>query len=154
MENLKEITNPSPENLVVTSREVNFNRELVFRAWTEPEHLKNWWGPQGFTNTFNEFDLRPNGYWRFIMHGPDGTEYPNESIFVKIEKPEKVVFDHLSGHLFQVIATFEEIGDKTNVVFKMIFDSAEECGKVRSFVEGANEENFDKLEAELKKMAE
>ncbi|POY34873.1 hypothetical protein C3K47_18135 [Solitalea longa] len=154
MQPLQEITNPSPDQLIVTSRLINFNRELVFRAWTEAEHLKNWWGPQGFTNTFNEFDLRPNGYWRFIMHGPDGSDYPNESIFVKIEKPEKVVFDHLSGHLFQVIATFEDIGDKTQVVFKMIFDSAEECAKVRSFVEGANEENFDKLEAELKKMAE
>ncbi len=68
----------NPDHEIVSSRIVNASRELVYRAWTEPNHLKNWWGPAGFTNTFKEFDLRPGGKWNFIMHGPDKGNYLNE----------------------------------------------------------------------------
>lgn len=60
-----------PDKEIVASRTVNASQELAFRAWTEPEHLKNWWGPAGFTNTFHEFDLRVGGKWTFTMHGPE-----------------------------------------------------------------------------------
>ena len=59
---------------IVSIRVFDFPRELVFNAWTDPEHLVHWWGPKGFTNTFHEFDLRPGGIWRFVMHGPDGRD--------------------------------------------------------------------------------
>jgi uncharacterized protein YndB with AHSA1/START domain len=58
----------------------------------DPNHLKNWWGPKGFTNTFNEFDLRPGGKWSFVMHGPDKGNYVNECEFVKIEKPKLIAW--------------------------------------------------------------
>jgi len=147
-----QIADVSPECEVVSARTFMHRRELIFEAWTNPERLKNWWGPNGFTNTFYEFDLRPGGKWSFTMHGPDGTNYPNESIFVKIAAPELLVFDHLSQPQFQVVATFTELQEaKTRVTFRMIFKSAEQCNALRSFVQEKNEENFDRLEAELQR---
>ena len=143
----------NPENEIVSTRVVNFPQELVYSAWTEPDHLKNWWGPKGFTNTFNEFDLRPGGKWSFIMHGPDKGNYANECEFLKVEKPNFISWKRYSKPLFQVSAAFEAVSDQaTKIVFKMIFDTAEECNKLKPFVVDKNEENFDKLEIELSKM--
>lgn len=148
-----EIINASPDCEIVTSRVLNHARELVYRAWSEPEHLKIWWGPNGFTNTFNEFNFNVGGKWSFIMHGPDKGNYPNECEFIKIEKPTLIAWKRHSKPLFQVVVTFEEIAaTKTKVVFKQIFDTVEECNKIRKFVIDKNEENFDRLEVELQKM--
>jgi len=138
---------------IVSTRVVDAPRELVWKAWTDPDHLAQWWGPKGFTNTFHEFDLRPGGIWRFVMHGPDGTGYKNKSVFVEIVKPERIVFDHVSGPQFQVGATFAEQAGKTEITFRMIFKSAAECAKVRILAVDANEQNFDRLEVQLAKMA-
>src|SRR5213593_4772796 len=80
---------------VITTRVIDTPRELIWRAFSEPEHLAQWWGPRGFTNTFHEFDFKPGGHWRFVMHGPDGTEYTNHSVFDEIARPGRVVFRHL-----------------------------------------------------------
>ncbi len=69
------------ENQIVASRVFDAPREAVYRAWTTPELLARWWGPHGFTNTFHECDIRPEGEWRYTMHGPDGTNYPNRNVF-------------------------------------------------------------------------
>lgn len=149
-----EIITTTPDSEIVSSRIVNASQKLVYCAWSEPDHLKNWWGPAGFTNTFNEFDFRVGGKWSFIMHGPDRGNYPNECEFIKIEEPSLIAWKRHSKPLFQILATFEEISsEKTKIVFKMLFDSAEECNKLRPFVVDKNEENFDKLEKELKIMA-
>jgi uncharacterized protein YndB with AHSA1/START domain len=148
-----EIISTTPDCEIVSSRIINASRELVYRAWTEPAHLQNWWGPAGFTNSFNEFDLRPGGKWNFIMHGPDKGNYQNECVFLKIDKPNLIAWDRLSKPIFQVVVTFEELAaGMTKIIFKMIFNSAEECNKVKSFAPGKNEENFDRLENELSKM--
>jgi len=148
-----EIIKTTPDCEIVSSRIFNFSRELVFRAWSEPEHLKKWWGPAGFTNTFNEFDFRVGGKWSFIMHGPEKGNYPNECEFIKIEKPSIIAWKRYSQPHFQVVATFEELSDdKTKIVFKMLFNTADECRKLKPFVVDKNEENFDKLEVELKSM--
>jgi uncharacterized protein YndB with AHSA1/START domain len=147
------ITITSVESEIVSSRIVNAPRELVFRAWIEPDHLKKWWGPAGFTNTFNEFDFRVGGKWNFIMHGPDKGNYPNECEFIKIEKPSLIAWKRHSKPLFQILVTFEEVSkDTTKIIFKMLFDSVEACNKLKPFVIDKNEENFDKLESELKAM--
>lgn len=149
-----EIINTSPDCEIVSSRVVSAPQELVFRAWSEPGHLKNWWGPAGFTNTFNEFDFRVGGKWSFIMHGPDKGNYPNECEFIKIEEPSLIAWKRYSKPLFQVVATFEEVSaDETKIVFKMLFDSPEECSKIKAFAVDKNEENFDRLENELFKMS-
>jgi len=140
-----------PEELA--ARVLDAPRELVFRAWTDPDHLAKWWGPKGFTNTFQEFDLRPGGVWRFVMHGPDGVDYKNKSVFVEVVKPERIVFHHVSGPRFQVTATFAGQAGKTMLTFHMLFDTAAECAKVKGYAAEANEQNFDRLEAQLATMA-
>ncbi|PZX92706.1 ATPase [Flavobacterium aquariorum] len=148
-----EIFSTTPDYEIVTTRIVNASINLAFKAWTDPNHLKNWWGPKGFTNTFNEFDLRPGGKWSFIMHGPDKGNYHNEVEFIKIDEPNLIFWKRHSKPLFKVLVTFEEISnDKTKIVFKMIFETAEESNKLRPFVVDKNEENFDRLEDELIKM--
>ncbi|MCG6188292.1 SRPBCC family protein [Maribellus maritimus] len=130
---------------------MNFSQEKVFEAWSNPKHLKNWWGPNGFTNTFHVFDFRPGGKWSFIMHGPDGTDYANESVFVKIERPSMIVFNHVVLPHFQIAASFEKLSAaKTKVSFRMLFKTPEECSQVKKYAEGKNEENMDRLEEELK----
>lgn len=139
---------------IVTSRIVNVSINLAFLAWTDPNHLKNWWGPVGFTNTFNEFDLRPGGKWSFIMHGPEKGNYHNECEFIKIDNPNLIAWKRISKPLFQVLVTFEEISiGQTKIIFKMIFETVEECNKLKPYVVDKNEENFDKLEVELTKMS-
>jgi len=142
----------SPDCEIVSTRNFTYSREQVFNAWTDPNRLKNWWGPKGFTNTFHKFDLRPGGKWSFIMHGPDGVNYPNESIFVKIIEPELIILNHVNNPKFQIVATFEEIlEDNTKLTFRMIFDTLELCRQVKIYAVEKNEENFDRLEVELRK---
>jgi uncharacterized protein YndB with AHSA1/START domain len=147
---------PSAEDLagreLIATRVFDAPRELVFEAWIDPDHLKHWWGPKGFTNTFHEFDPRPGGTWRFVMHGPDGTDYKNHMVFVEIIRPERIILDHLSTHRFRLTATFEDVGGKTRLTFRQTFPSVAECNKVRSVAEPGNEQNLDRLGEELAKM--
>jgi uncharacterized protein YndB with AHSA1/START domain len=138
---------------VVSTRVVGATRELVFQAFADPEHLVRWWGPTGFTNTFHEFDLRPGGAWRFVMHGPDGVNYRNRSVFVEIVKPERIVFEHVSGPQFRMTIALAEQGDKTRITWRMLFASTAGYDQVKKYVIEGNEQNFDRLEAELAKMA-
>lgn len=141
---------PDPE--AFTTRVVGHNRAKVFRAITDPTHLARWWGPKGFTNSFREIDVRPGGVWRFTMHGSDGADYPNESEFIEVA-PERVVIRHLSGHRFTLTISLDIEDTGTRIGWRQVFDSAEECERVRRFIEPANEENLDRLEAELAAMA-
>lgn len=148
-----EIIRTSPECEIITTRTFKAPRKLVYKAWTDPYHLKTWWGPKGFTNTFNVFDLRAGGKWSFIMHGPDKGNYINECRFVVIREPELLVWNRHSKPTFQVEIVFDEISEnETKVTFKQKFKTAEECNKIRKFVPEKNEENMDRLEIELKNM--
>ena len=138
---------------IFSTRVLDAPRERVFRAWSEPDHLARWWGPKGFRNTFEEFDMRPGGVWRFVMHGPDGVAYKNKSVFVETVKPERIVFNHVVGPRFQITATFDEQSGKTRLTFEMLFATADECARVMGYAIEANEQNFDRLEAELARMA-
>ncbi len=153
LENIQaEITDSPAENFILTQRVVSYPPGLVFEAWTTPDHHKKWWGPNGFTNTFNIYDLRPGGHWSFVMHGPNGANYPNESVFIAIEPFKKLVFNHISAPQFQGVATFESNGEDTFLSYKMIFQNKEMCDALKSLVTGANEENFDRLEVVLSEM--
>ena len=79
---------------IIMTRAFAAPRELVWKAWTDPKHIKAWWGPNGFTTTTLAVNVRPGGVWRFIMHGPDGTDYPNKIVYTEIVKPERLVYDH------------------------------------------------------------
>jgi len=139
---------------IVSTRMFAAPRELVFEAFSNPDHLAHWWGPKGFTSTFSEFDLRPGGAWRFVMHGPDGVDYQNAKDFVEVVKPERIVFQHLRPmHRFQMTMTFAERSRTTELTWRMRFESAAENTKLKEFISEANEQNFDRLEAHLAKMS-
>ena len=140
------------DRTIVTTRVLDAPRALVLKAWTDPDSLVRWWGPKGFTSTFEEFDPRPGGIWRFVMHGPDGVDYKNKSVFVEVMPPERIVFQHVSGPRFHVTATFAEQAGKTRLTFQMLFETAAECDKVKKYAVEANEQNFDRLEAQLGRM--
>lgn len=147
------IISTTPDCEIVTTRTVHAPINVVFEAWANPDHLKNWWGPAGFTNTFLEFDFRPGGKWKFIMHGPDKGNYNNECEFLIIDRPHCIAWKRFSKPLFQVVFYFEQAGEKqTTIIFKMLFDTAAECSKLKPFVLDKNEENFDRLEQELQLM--
>jgi len=153
------MTTDTPD--LVISRVFDAPRELVFKAWTEPAMLLRWWGPRGFTNTFHEIDVRPGGTWRFIMHGPDGVDYPNLIVFDEVIRPERLVYTHGSGvegdpGTFNVTATFEEQGDKTLLTLRMLFPTIEERDRVvneHGALEGARQ-TLERLAEHLATLAE
>jgi uncharacterized protein YndB with AHSA1/START domain len=121
----------------------------VYSAFSNPSQLARWWGPNGFTSTFHEFDLRPGGRWRFVMHGPDGANFPDESMFVDVVPPERVVFRHESGPRFEMMITFVEQGARTLVGWRQVFDTAAERERIGKFAVQANEQNFDRPTAHV-----
>ncbi len=83
----------APEAQLSPSRIFNAPRDMVFRAWTDPDQLAQWWGPRGCTTVIQEMDVRPGGAWRYVMYAPDGNQYPYDGIYIEINEPERLVFD-------------------------------------------------------------
>ena len=138
------------KNSIVSIRNFSSSIEKVYQAWANPNYLIKWWGPAGFSNTFHKHDLVPGGQWSFIMHGPNGIDYPNECIFIDIKPNEYLSWHHLPNPKFEVNTFFEVIDENsTQVTFKMIFDTEKEAESLRSFILEKNEENFVKLDAVL-----
>ncbi|WP_091380948.1 SRPBCC family protein [Mucilaginibacter mallensis] len=98
--------------------------ELMWEVWTSPEHVINWWGPNGFTSTIHKMDVKEGGEWTLTMHGPDGTDYANRSIFKEIVPFKKIVFEHFNPHFIATIL-FEPKGEETQMDWSMLFDTAE-----------------------------
>lgn len=127
--------------------------KLVWEIWTNPEHIVNWWGPAGFTNTIHQMDVWKGGEWRLTMHGPDGANYPNRSIFKEILPLKKIVFEHFNPHFITTIL-FEASGNETTIDWSLEFDTAE----MRDIVIKAHkadkgqQENIEKLERYLEKV--
>ena len=144
---IQEHLSDTSDREVISTRIFDTTRERLFNAWTNPEQLAKWWGPSGFSNTFHEFDLQAGGYWRFTMHGPNGANYENESVFVSIQMPDEIILDHISPPKFRVVATFTEEERGTKLQFRQIFETKELFEKLKLFVTDANEENFDRLES-------
>jgi uncharacterized protein YndB with AHSA1/START domain len=149
----------SDREMVIT-RVVDAPRELVFKAFTDPKHVVHWWGPNGFTNTIYEMDVRVGGLWRFMMHGPDGTDYPNWIRYTEILKPERLAYDHGSDEAnavaeFRTVVTFDDMGGgKTKVTLRAIFDTVKGYTDAKEFgaVEGGNQ-TLGRLAEYLKTMA-
>jgi uncharacterized protein YndB with AHSA1/START domain len=115
---------------IIATRVLDAPRELVWTAWTKPEHLAQWWGPDGFSTTTSAYDLRPGGVWRFVMHGPDGRDYENRITFDEIVRPERIRYHHGGGDdvepvQFRTTVTFENLaGDRTQLTLHAVFPSA------------------------------
>ena len=108
------------------SRILNAPIELVWEVWTKPEHLKNWWGPNGFTNTITKMQVESGGEWDLVMHGPDGTDYKNKSVFKEIIKHKKIVYEHVSSPKFLATVEFESRGNTTLLSWHMLFETKEQ----------------------------
>jgi len=121
---------------IVGTRVFDAPRALVFSAWTDPKHLAQWWGPNGFTTTTHAFDFRPGGVWRFVMHGPDGRDYQNRITFDEIVPPERIAYRHGGGDdvepvQFSQTVTFQDLGNgQTLLTWHGTFPSAEERARV------------------------
>lgn len=138
------------ENLLLTRRVVDAPIEKVFESFANPELLKAWWGPKGFTNTFNVFEFEEGGNWSFIMHGPDGKDYPNEVTFFKIQKPVLISWTRQTLPLFNMVIALDAQGENQTLVnFKMIFKDEKQLAGMRDFLAEKNEENFVKLDAQF-----
>ncbi len=149
---VEEDVDPTPGELeFVHTRWYDFPSGEVYRAWAQPELLTQWWGPNGFTSTFHEFDFREGGFWRFTFHGPDGKEYPNENKFIEIESGKRIVLVHQDqgAHEFRLTAVFTDKGGRTRVTFRQQFKDEKEFEQVKSFCPIANEQNLDRLQAVL-----
>ena len=132
-----------------TSRDIPASPDQVFAAFSDPQRLARWWGSAGFTNTFDVCELESGGRWSFVMHGPDGQNYPNESVFAEVEPPRKVVVQHESAPKFRLTITLAPSAGGTTVSWAQTFESAEIAGRIEHLVVPANEQNLDRLSAEV-----
>ncbi len=144
---------------VVISRLLNAPRELVFKAWTDQRHIGQWWGPNGFTTTTSEMNVAPGGVWRFVMHGPDGTDFPNKIIFGAVVAPELLTYEHDDDGKnaipkFTVRVTFEDKEGKTLLTMRTLFQSAaarDHVVKEYGAIEGGRQ-TLERLDERLSKM--
>jgi uncharacterized protein YndB with AHSA1/START domain len=158
---------PRP-GLLQTHRTLAFPADAVYTAFADPAQLAAWWGPAGFTNTFETFEFRPGGQWRFVMHGPDGTDYPNECRFGELVPGERIVIRHVVEPRFTLTVTLApdraagaddasdsdeivEVRSRTRLHWEQAFDDPKIAAAVRPICEPANEQNLDRLTAVLAK---
>jgi uncharacterized protein YndB with AHSA1/START domain len=135
------------------TRTFNTPIELMWNAWTNAEHIVNWWGPVGFTSTIQTMDLQEGGEWKLTLHGPDGTNYPNRSVFKEIVPLKKIVFEHFNPHFITTVL-FESKGEDIQIDWSMLFDSEEMYAiivKAHKADEG-QKQNLERLEEYLSKL--
>ncbi|MES2704463.1 MAG: SRPBCC family protein [Bacteroidota bacterium] len=143
----KELAPDTTDREIVITRLLNAPRELVYKVWTDPTHVAKWWGPNGFSNTIREMEVKPGGTWSFMMHAPDGTDFPNKIVYTEVKAPELLVYDHGSDdpndrNAFKVRVTFADEQGKTRLTMRTLFETAEERDRVMSefgAVEGGNQ---------------
>ncbi|MDZ4859151.1 MAG: SRPBCC family protein [Candidatus Hydrogenedentes bacterium] len=145
-------------NEIVITRVYDAPVKLVWEAWTNPKQVAQWWGPRGFTLTTHSKDLRPGGIWHYTMYGPDGTDYPNKTLYHEVEKEKRLVYDH-GGYddrpsLFRVTAEFAEVDGKTRIDMRMTLPTPEAAAETRAFIKlaGGNA-TWDRLAEYLEKNA-
>ncbi|HEU5163936.1 MAG TPA: SRPBCC family protein [Chitinophagaceae bacterium] len=129
------VMNETASRELSITRVLNAPQELVWEVWTKPEHITHWWGPVGFSTTTHEMSIKPGGVWRFIMHGPDGRDYPNKIVFIEVVKPELLIYKHsgegdMEDIKFHVTVNFEKQGNKTKLTMRSLFETPEELERV------------------------
>lgn len=142
------------ESDIFISREFDAPVEAVFRAWTEPEQIQAWWGPEGFHCETQSIDIRKGGEWRFVMIGPDGKAYPNLISYQQIVPNERIEYSVGDGITaepeFTAVTTFEDLGGRTRVTMRSTLPSAAERERVVGF--GAIELGYSTLDKLAKQL--
>ncbi|HYD03778.1 MAG TPA: SRPBCC domain-containing protein [Alphaproteobacteria bacterium] len=118
------------DRLIVLNRVINASQDKVFKAFGDKKNIVKWWGPNGFTTTTKKMNFKVGGTWEYIMHGPDGTDYPNRMKYLEIN-PNKIKYLHDSGKNndpegFISTVEFEKQENKTNVILKSVFPTAKQ----------------------------
>jgi uncharacterized protein YndB with AHSA1/START domain len=146
LRHLDDVLTGAFDRQISLTRLIEAPRDLVFEAWISDEHLAQWWGPNGFTLTTDEIDVRPGGRWRFTMHGPDGVDYPNELIYEEIVRPELITFEHgapgTDEASFRGVITFDDFMGNTVLTMKSVFQTKEHMDELVERVgaiEGGNQ---------------
>jgi uncharacterized protein YndB with AHSA1/START domain len=125
------VSDLSIDREIKITRLINAPRELAFSAWTDPEKVVKWWGPNGFTTTTKRMEVRPGGVWEYVMHGPDGVAYPNRTVYEEIVPPELLVYTQ-SGEAgkraiqFRSTVTFVQEGGQTRITLWSVFKTPED----------------------------
>lgn len=134
---------------VRSEREFAARPREVFAAFEQADRLARWWGPAGFTNTFQEFDFQPGGRWIFTMHGPNGADYANECVFREIQPEARIVVEHVVKPWYLLTVTLTARGERTRLSWVQEFESPEFARRIRPLSATANEQVLDRLAALL-----
>ncbi len=139
---------------IVSTRHYALPREQLWAAFADAQRLARWWGPAGFRNTFEQCEFRPGGRWRFTMHGPDGQDYANLSVFHTVEAPARIVLEHENAPHFHLHITLAEEAGGTRLGWRMQFDDAATREAVARYAVPANEQVFDRLQEEITRITD
>lgn len=128
-----------------TSRTLPYSPAAIYAAFASASVLASWWGPDGFTNTFEVFEFRPGGRWKFVMHSADGKDYANESVFVALEPAARIVIEHVAHPHYTLTVTLSPVEGGTMLSWDQTFKDSRTAQGLRHIVEPANEQNLDRL---------
>lgn len=140
---------PRDERTLFTCRVLPAARAAIYNAFADPHQLTRWWGPAGFRSSFHSFDFVPNGRWLHTLHGPDDTDYANDSRFVELMPNERIVLEHLSPPWFELTVTLAGQDGGTRIGWRQTFADAETCARLAPVCVPSNEQNLDRLAAVL-----
>jgi len=146
---------PGKQDILIT-REFDAPRELVFKAYTDPNLISQWWGPRGVTTIVDKMEAKKGGMWRFVHKAIDA-EYAFNGVYHDVISPERIVqtfeFEPMAGHVLLETITFEDHGGKTKLISQSVFQSVEDRdGMLQSGMESGAAESNDRLDELLEKM--
>lgn len=136
-------------NTFQTQRNFSVKPSEIFEALSDPARLSKWWGPNGFTNTFEVFEFREGGNWQFLMNGPDGSSYPNQCVFLEVVENKKIVIQHINQPHFTLTIELSTNNGETQLLWTQEFEDSKIANAMKQIVTQANEENLDRLELNL-----
>ncbi len=151
---------PADKPVIITTRLIAVPRDLLWKVLTTPEHLRHFWGPDGFTNTYKSFDLREGKEARFTMHGPDGTNWPNRLVFLTIDPPRLLCWDHDNGgegdidHKFRGEMELTTEGNRTRIELRMFESTIAARDAVAQYAVEGGKQNLDRLAAYVAPLAD
>lgn len=128
-----------------TARTLPYSPQQIYGAFASPDLLASWWGPEGFSNTFEIIEFTAGGRWKFVMHGPDGKDYANESIFAALEPDASIVIRHVCPPHFTLTVELTPADGGTHLSWVQVFDDARTAQAVKQRAGPANEQNLDRL---------
>lgn len=140
-----------PQRTLSTSRTLPHPPAVIYAAFASADILASWWGPKGFTSTFEVFEFEAGGRWKFVMHSADGKDYANESIFAALEPDSRVVIEHIAHPHYRLTVSLEPVAGGTCLTWQQTFKDAKTAHGLRHIVGPANEQNLDRLASALAK---